>query len=184
MSDVYVYILASKGISLSSMLIRWYQFGFPYTHIAYVTNYNSPDFNPHNPKVIEAWFPKVRIGYFSESHTPGTKFTIFRLKVTQQQKEVIENFLYNQIGRPYDIIGLLTFLTRLKRIARNKFWFCSELVFRAIKEAGIDLLKYTSPEEVTPALFLKSPLLEKVYCSHTPGNPPKGILARFSVQFG
>jgi len=183
--STYIYILASKGISFVSTLIRWYQFGFPYTHIAYVTNYDSPDFEPHNPQVIEAWLPKVRFGYFAETHTPGTEFTVFRLKVTQHQKEVIENFLYNQIGRPYDLIGLLAFLTRIKKVAKNNFWFCSELVFRAIKEAGISLLKYTDPEEVSPALFLKSPLLEKVYDSYVPGNPKdNGFFVKFTLQFG
>ena len=31
-----IYFLASKGISFTSKVIRWWQFGFPYTHIAII----------------------------------------------------------------------------------------------------------------------------------------------------
>jgi len=167
----YAYILASKGLSLTSQIIKWFQFGFPYTHIAYVVNYGSDDFIEHDPVVIEAWWPEVRIGRFSEVHTPGTPFTVFRVPVTLKEKVKIEDFLMRQIGRKYDVIGLLAFLTRLKRVAKNNYWFCSELTFAAFKNAGVELLKFTEPQEVTPALFLKSPLLEKVYDSHLPGEP-------------
>jgi uncharacterized protein YycO len=184
MKDPNIYILASKGISLTSLPIRIYQFGFPYTHIAYVLNYGEPGYDVNNPKVIEAWWPKVRVGYFKDVHTPGTEFTVFKLKATEEQKKKVEKFLMSQVGKWYDLIGLMTFVLRWKKVAKNNFWFCSELVFAALKNAGIEILKFTEPQEVTPRLFLKSPLLEKVYDGVVPGEPrSRFISVSFSVPF-
>ena len=168
------YILASKGISFTSRLIRKYQRGFPYTHIAYVLSLDKPN----NPIVIEAWhmpmkfywkFPFVRGGKvynyrFSINHTPGTKFTIFSVEVTEKQKKDIENFLFDQIGKEYDFKGILGFATYSDVQDMDK-WFCSELVFAAFKYAGIDLLKNIEPYKVSPRLFLLSPYLNKEFDS-------------------
>jgi uncharacterized protein YycO len=159
-----IYILASKGLSFTSKVIKWYQFGFPYTHIAYVLSLDIKN----NPIVIEAWLPKVRKGRFSEAHTSGTPFTIFSLTVSKQQKMMIEDFLLSQVGKPYDLFGLLVFLVRRKFIANNGKWFCSELVYTALTRVGIDLLKFTIPQEVSPALFLKSPCLKYEYSAICP----------------
>ena len=117
----YIYILASKGRSLVSLPVKIYQFGFPYTHIAYITNFNSPNYNENDPEVIEAWFPKVRYGKFSEVHTPGTEFSVFRLKVKESQKQQIEDFLFSQVGKWYDVIGLLTFVFRSSKNVLGKY---------------------------------------------------------------
>ena len=159
-----IYILASKGLSFTSKVIRWYQFGFSYTHIGYVWSLD----DKRNPVVVEAWLPRVRLGRFSEAHTPKTPFSIFSIIVEERQKRMIESFLLKQIGKKYDLFGLLSFAIRRKFPAKNDRWFCSELVFTAFQKAGINLLNYTSPQEVTPALFLKSPLLRKEFDSILP----------------
>jgi hypothetical protein len=53
---VKTYILATKGKGVISSLIRKYQRGFPYTHIAYV--YKLEEFE--NPIIIEAWHLPVK----------------------------------------------------------------------------------------------------------------------------
>jgi len=154
-----VFIGASKGISLGSKLIRYWQFGFPYTHIFYII-----DENPfsNNPEIIEAWHQPILKGggvyrcKLSQNHTIGTEYTIFSVEVSYSQKQKIEEFLKKQIGKKYDFIGLLAFPFRMKKLAKNKRWFCSELIFAAFLFAGVELLKYTEPQEVSPRLLLKS----------------------------
>ncbi len=158
------YILASKGISLTSRLIRWWQWGFPYTHIAYCFDIS----NPNDPIVVEAWWDGVRKGWFSEVHTPGTEFAVYSIQVTDGQKKRIEEFLQRQLGKPYDWLGILGFPLRDWKLERKDRWFCSELVFTAFQKAGVELLKNTHPSEVSPRLFLKSPLLKFEYTAKLP----------------
>lgn len=153
------FILASKGISLTSRAIRFRQWGFPYTHIAYCLDLA----NPNDPIVIEAWCSGVRKGKFSGAHTPGTEFSVFSVSVSKEQKEKIEKFLFSQLGKPYDFLGILGFILFNPNIESKNRWFCSELVFTAFKQARAELLKNTHPSEVSPRLFLKSPLLQFEY---------------------
>ncbi|WP_456459700.1 YiiX/YebB-like N1pC/P60 family cysteine hydrolase [Desulfurobacterium sp.] len=158
------YVLASKGISLTSRLIRWWQWSFPYTHIAYCLSLS--DLN--DPIVVEAWWNGVRQGKFSDVHTPGTEFAVYSIQVTEEQKEKIEEFLQRQLGKPYDWLGILGFPLRNWKLESKDRWFCSELVFTAFKQAGVELLKNTHPSEVSPRLFLKSPLLQFKYSAKLP----------------
>ena len=169
---VRAYVLASKGISLTSRLIRWWQWGFPYTHIAYCFDLSDPT----DPTVVEAWWGGVRKGWFSEVHTPGTEFAVYSVKVSEAQKELIEIFLKDQLGKKYDWLGILGFPLRNWRLERKTRWFCSELVFTAFQRAGVELLKNTHPSEVSPRLFLKSPLLQFEYSTKLP--EVKGALQR------
>ena len=162
-----VYILASKGISLTSRLIRWWQWGFPYTHIAYCFDLS----DSNDPIVIEAWWNGVRQGKFSEVHTLGTEFAVYSIQVTDGQKKRIEEFLQRQLRKPYDWLGILGFPLRNWKLESKNRWFCSELVFAAFKQAGVELLKNTHPSEVSPRLFLKSPLLQFEYTSCLPSKP-------------
>lgn len=159
-----VFVLASKGISLTSRLIRWWQWGFPFTHVAFVVDLK----DKNDPVVIEAWWNGVRQGKFSEVHTPRTEFAIYSVQVTEEQKEKIEEFLHRQLGKPYDWLGILGFPLRNWKLESKNKWFCSELVFTAFKQAGVELLKNTHPSEVSPRLFLKSPFLKFEYSAKLP----------------
>jgi len=158
------YVLASKGISLTSQPIKWRQWGFPYTHIALVVDLA----DKKDPVVIEAWWRGVRKGKFSKVHTPGTEFSIYSVEVTERQKERILKFAESQIGKPYDWWGILGFVLFNPNIERKDRWFCSELVFTAFWQAGVRLLLNTHPSEVSPRLFLKSPLLQFEYSTKLP----------------
>lgn len=76
------------------------------------------------------------------------------------QREELKEFLREQIGKKYDYRMISRFITRKgeTKSSKNK-WFCSELVFAAFLEAGIELLKLTKPFEVSPGLLSKSPIL-------------------------
>ena len=159
-----VYILASIGKSFTSRAIRFRQWGFPVTHIAFVVDLK----DRNDPVVIEAWWNGVRYGKFSEVHTPGTEFAVYSVEVTKEQRDEIRHFLQRQIGKPYDWPGILGFVFFNPNLESKNRWFCSELVFTAFKQAGVELLKNTHPSEVSPRLFLKSPLLEFEYTTKLP----------------
>jgi len=173
------YILASKGISPTSRLIRWWQWGFPYTHIAYCLDLS----DQNDPIVVEAWWNGVRKGWFSEVHTPGTEFAVYSVQVTEKQKEKIENFLQQRLGKPYDWLGILGFPLRNWKLEKKDRWFCSELVFTAFQRAGVELLKNTHPSEVSPRLFLKSPILQFEYTTKLP-EVKGGVQRSFTESIG
>ncbi len=164
MKEASIYILATKGYSWISKIIRKWQYGYPYTHIAYVLNHDIKN----DPIVIEAWQPKVRQGRLSKVHSPVTPFGIWEVTTTENQKQEIEDYLRAQVGKPYDFIGLFGFPFRRKDIQNPDKFFCSELVFTALKKAGIELLQATDPSEVSPRLLLRSPLLKPIYEGKTP----------------
>jgi len=128
--------------------------------------------DPNDPVVVEAWWNGVRCGKFSEVHTPGTEFAVYSVEVSENQKGQIERFLTSQLKKGYDWLGILGFPLRNWKIERKDRWFCSELVFTAFKQVGVELLKNTHPSEVSPRLFLKSPLLQFEYTAKL----PKGVL--------
>lgn len=68
------------------------------------------------------------------------------------------DFAHKQLGMSYDWLSVLRFVD--KRPAReNAKWFCSELVHKAISEAGIRILERIPSAEVAPAHLAISPLL-------------------------
>lgn len=164
MKETSILILATRGHSWLSRIIRKWQYGYPYTHIAYVLNHDIKN----DPVVIEAWQPKVRQGRLSKAHSPITPFKIWEIKGTEEQKAEIESYLKAQVGKPYDLMGLFGFPLRRKNIQDPDKFFCSELVFTALKQAGIELLQDTDPSEVSPRLLLRSPLLKPIYKGKTP----------------
>jgi uncharacterized protein YycO len=81
-----------------------------------------------------------------------------RICVDKTAEESIHCWLENQVGKPYDYLAILRFLSRRKMYSNNR-WFCSELAYEAFQQAGVNLLKHTQPWEVSPGLLLRSPLL-------------------------
>lgn len=68
----------------------------------------------------------------------------------------VYQFANDQVGKSYDYLGVLRFISRAPSAMRAK-WFCSELVFSSIKSAGVDLLERTEPWEVSPGLLSRAP---------------------------
>lgn len=67
-------------------------------------------------------------------------------------------FLHEQLGKPYDYLGVLRFISRSPAGGRQS-WFCSELVFAAALAAGVRLLERVEPWAVSPHMLSVSPLL-------------------------
>ena len=151
-----IYVCATKGISLASRIIRWKQWGYPYTHLAYIgTEIDDPD----NPTVIEAWWSGVEKCKLSKNHTPGTEYSIFSYDVISAEATANERFMHAQIGKSYDYRGLLGFVFYSKALDEKSRWWCSEILFAAALKTSVCLFRDTDPAEVDPRLFLKSPRL-------------------------
>ena len=114
--------------------------------------------------IIEAWSGSVRhVASISASHTPGTPVDVyeynFPLSLTEIQQ--FAGFLVSQLGKPYDYLSIIRFLTRERGRLDNK-WFCSELAFQASVVVGYPLLKNVPAWKVPPAWIPMSPLLKFV----------------------
>lgn len=153
-----LYILASKGKSWQSRVIRWYQWGFAYTHVALVMPLQ--DRSP-NPLVIEAWKQGVRKNYFFDAHTKGTPFDIFGVDVTVNQAAYAIAFAEAQIGKGYDYFGVMDFLFRKPPENPDHKWFCSELVFASFLSAGVRLIENVEAYEVSPKDLLSSSMIQR-----------------------
>lgn len=162
MNNKKLYFGASKGKSLISKFIKWFQWGDPHTHTFYIPE---SQINLNNPKVIEAWHKPmlkggaVRNGLFFDTHSPETPFDILYLEVTEEQYINFEAFMNSKLGFKYDFLGFAGFATRSKVTEQSDKYFCSELVFAGLISVGIEIFKNTVPQEVSPAMFIKSPML-------------------------
>lgn len=139
-------ILLFKGRGILSAIIRWQQRTM-YSHAAVLL---------WGLEIIEAWQGKGVQRKFLKSlenilclECPG---------MTQQQEFDVYSFMQSQVGRGYDYLGVLRFVSR-QRNTTNEEWFCSELVYAAFLAAGINLLARSEPWEVSPGLLARSPLL-------------------------
>ena len=83
----------------------------------------------------------------------------FDVKTTARQKDIIESFLRDQIGKKYDYLSIIGFVVYASGDGRKQYgkWFCSELVFAAFKKAGIRLLQRVEPWKVSPTILSYSP---------------------------
>lgn len=82
--------------------------------------------------------------------------------MTYAQKMHVIRFCESHLGKKYDYVSVLRFVSRRKesRASRSK-WFCSELVFDALKDAGVLLFAETHGWEVSPDLLRRSPLVKR-----------------------
>jgi len=151
-------IAAYKGISVFSRLICWFNRS-PYSHISVVdTNYAALIYNGRE---IEAWRGMVqesRPPYVA--HKAGTQVDLFDVDLTAEQCADVLSFLGRQIGKDYDWMGILHFVTRRSEytVDQDK-WFCSELVAAAFAQAGKPLLERIPAYKVYPGMLVTSPHL-------------------------
>ncbi len=180
LEENYVYVGASIGISFVSKLIRLYQWGYPYTHIFVIDDRELESFDDlfdGSKIVVYEAFPKknpkpgfnnVYRDKFSAMHSKNTKYSVFKLNVKNYHyKKAIFKELDRHLGKKYDWLGILGFITRNKNLEDPDKLFCSEYAFMCInpyfKQAhNKPLLRDTKPAEVSPRLFLKIPFLEYV----------------------
>jgi hypothetical protein len=70
--------------------------------------------------------------------------------------------LRTYLGVPYDMRGVLGFISRRDGAQARGRMFCSELILTAARGAGLDLLKRIAPHRVDPGMLSTSPLLDRV----------------------
>lgn len=140
-----------RGKGFVSALIRW-QTWSKYSHVALVTPAG----------VYEACVGKgvIRRNFWDD--TTGIDF--FVLPTPMHREDALKAFLEHQVGKKYDWLGALRFLTRRKR--SNTRWFCSELAFEAAQFAGVTMLRGISALQVSPGTLSLCPMLKEIH------NPP------------
>lgn len=82
-------------------------------------------------------------------------------EMTEEQRKNVVDFCFSQIGKPYDFVGLGSFLL-YKEMQNDDRWFCSELAYVAYKQAGIRLIRRVKQDFVSPRDLYISPLLKPI----------------------
>ena len=98
-----------------------------------------------------------------QAEAEGETVNLFdlRCEITPEQEAKVRAFLDRQLNKDYDYTSVLRFISRRKASDTSaNAWFCSELVFAALREAGIHLLERIEPWAVSPGLLALSPLLK------------------------
>lgn len=146
-------VVLFKGRGVMSRLIEWQTNG-DYSHAALL--------DEDNNTLYESWQTagvRKKINW-SVSDDPTVDF--FKFAHTKAEADAIRSFAESQLGKKYDWLGVVRFVSRtqLRPDAKEK-WFCSEFVTAALAAAGIDLFKNTEPNEVPPDLIKRSVVLSK-----------------------
>jgi hypothetical protein len=158
LADTQTMILAfSKGKGLVGAAIRWFTWS-RYAHVAAVL--------PEG--VIEAMPFK---GVIKHDFWSDTSHLDFFIVTGPYENRRAAAYLNANIGRQYDWLGVLRFLPRWRK--SNDRVFCSELIFSALRFAGIELLRGVPPEKVSPGLLACSPYLHPISVSSVFSQYPK-----------
>lgn len=148
----FIYIGQYEGVSFSSRLIKWFTWS-KISHTSAVLYRKN--------EVIEAWGGGVVRRSISAGHKPGTVIHIYRIPCTVNQRNKFYNFMESQIGKRYDFLGILSYVTRTKLENKDKV-VCSELVYTGLEHVGIKALQNIEAYQVSPGVLNLSPLLEFV----------------------
>jgi uncharacterized protein YycO len=139
-------ILLFHGKGLISSLIRWQTRG-KYSHAAFLLP---------SGEILESWQGDgVRVKTLKN----WDGIDIFHVAgISDDDWEYIIQYAKQQVGKKYDYRAIVRFITR-KKLESNDRWFCSELVFESLSQAGIKLLDRIDSSEVSPSTLAISPLL-------------------------
>lgn len=146
MNEPAVLLMAGKGIY--SSLIRW-QTWSDVSHAAFLL----PDGN-----ILESW-PSSGVRIRDYPVGPGIE-TYTVPDISPQEWTRVLDFAKTQIGKKYDYLSILRFISRSKS-EMDDLWFCSELVFESFNQAGIHLLERIKSYQVSPGTLRLSPRLHK-----------------------
>jgi hypothetical protein len=150
-------VLLYRGTGLLDRLIRW-QTRSCYSHAAILVPL--PPWMVRPPSVIEAapWAGVRERLLTPEDLRTADCFDVIGMDEEQWQYAI--ESARAEIGCRYDWRSVLRFLTRRKAGSANR-WFCSELVFQKIREAGVTLLERIKDWEVSPGQLRLSLALEE-----------------------
>lgn len=142
-----------KGTGWVSKAIMWISRG-GYSHAAILLN---------NDSIIEAHAGsgvRPRKNLLAEVDT-NTVVDVFNVDTTPDQDIIIQDFLKKQVGKKYDYLAIVGFIIHTTHKGRIQYgrWICSELVFAAFQQAGINLLERVECWKVSPTILSYSNLL-------------------------
>ena len=149
-------IISTYDNSIISKLIRYISKSIvSHTAIMYDKNF-----------VIESWISGVRIVNI-EDFKKRCNFFVSRCELTDQQSEVITNYLRNKYKSKYDLLQLFTIALHkifgIKILNNHQKYICSELVWEAYDKAGVEIApQVDESDDVTPVDLITSKALKVV----------------------
>lgn len=151
-------ILAFRGTGLLCTLIRWFTWG-PYAHISgWLPDDTVIESSGSVADFIRWIFRRpqklgVRHKTLAEAiKEHGTRVDAFDVPgAAELGHEIAESFALSQTGKGYAYRGILGFLAR--EHAKEKAWFCSDLIFAAWSQANFSLLRAVPYYKVSPTLL-------------------------------
>jgi uncharacterized protein YycO len=151
-------IVFCRNAGIISKLIRWRTLG-RWSHVGIIAGFVQGKVG-HVPIVLSAQGKGITDEPLYE--WPKDKAFLRVRDITDTQVDAALDFADLQRGKPYDFCGLVDFLT-FRKHQREDRWFCSELVFAALRHAGIDLFGGRKDKAfVSPGDIYENPLLEQV----------------------
>jgi uncharacterized protein YycO len=114
--------------------------------------------DPNEGCVWEAWQQGgvSKVPSISTNHSDRTRVDIYTVDVTEEQYTNIVAYLDKQVGKPYDFLGVASFMLR-RNMGKRGAWFCSELALAAFLGAGVMLLR-CPPFKASPTVLSYSPV--------------------------
>lgn len=121
---------------------------------------------PNGPEgsVLEAWRGGVQENpHWQTRHKAGTKVDLFEpiFEIPERNERELLNFLRSQIGKKYDLLGIMGFATRRNWNALDR-WFCSEYVCAGFNFINYFLFRRVEPHKISPVWMSRTPLLRMV----------------------
>ena len=158
-------ILLYKGGSFTSKLIEW-KTGSLYSHVAVVVSadiFLGIESNTGSQAGVRA---------FDLRKLDAKEVDAFRLKEDFKiDAAKVISFLVGHLGDSYDFAGVtwlgvlkvFGFQAKANQFQRDRDYFCSELVYRAFQEGGLDIVPQIDEADITsPGDIAASPRLQKI----------------------
>jgi uncharacterized protein YycO len=94
----------------------------------------------------------VKKRLFGDAEYKGAiNFTVVQVAATSVQQNAFYDFVFSQIGKPYDWRAIVSFGLGCREWRREDSWFCSELIVRAFEVAGMLQIPNDMPSyRITP----------------------------------
>jgi len=158
-APVLAYVLLYRGAGPVAAAIRWQTRG-AYAHVALLV--------PDEGELACGYLYEARpdrgvVRRYTSLYRERERGATVLAVAAPLNRDALLAFAARQVGKPYDFTMVCRFVSRQNEARKSSGkWFCSELVFAALAEAGVRLFARTEPWEVSPALLARSPLLVEV----------------------
>lgn len=132
------------GTSFSSKAIRWFTSG-SFSHASFLLD---------DGRLLDSRDDILNgcptgVHYRTVADEPAPIVLVLSLPCTTTQKRLALNFAIQQIGKPYDSIGIWGFAFG-RNWREQDSWFCSELCAAALEQAGIFKPIYGASSHISP----------------------------------